>query len=321
MAAGAPAADPPLACGNCARPMYRLHLAGHYGRRVELDLCPACHLVWFDLTEGAHLAGPGLLALIGEMAAAQSVAHEVLRPGVACPHCRGPLKTIHNQTRWGRSLQLECVARHGAWQTFAQFLGEKGLLRPVSSADRARLLARDGRIDCVNCGAALGATDEQCPYCTSVPGLLDVARLARALDPEGATEAHPVHRTGAQPSAMQCAACGAALPPGLAMDCAQCGATLAVGRLAAAHAAVVALAPALRAHAERPAPHVVKRRLEGLDADKPRRREWVRAMEAEAKQGDPDESDWAEQFGAGTSPWRAVALALAIWFAWWFWPR
>lgn len=321
MAAAAPAAEVSLACGNCARPMHRLDLAGHYGRDVELDLCPACHLVWFDLTEGAHLAGPGLLALIGEMASAQSVAHERVRPGIACPHCRGPLKTIHNQTRWGRSLQLECVARHGAWQTFAQFLGEKGLLRALSSADRARLLARDGRIDCLNCGAALGETDAQCPYCASVPSLLDVARLARALDPEGATEAHPVHRTAAQRSSMQCVACGAALPPGSVMDCAQCGATLAVGRLVEAHAAVQAIAPGLQAHAERPAPHVVKRRLEGLDADKPRRREWARALEAEAKQGDPDEADWAEMFGAGTSPWRAVALALAIWFAWWFWPR
>ncbi len=316
------AAEPaPLACGNCARPMRRLHLPGHYGRDVELDLCPACHLVWFDLTESAHLSGPALLDLIGEMAGAQSLPHETLRAEAACPHCRGPLKTVHNQTRWGKSLQLECQRGHGAWQSFAQFLSEKGLLRPMSSADRNRLQQRDGRLDCVNCGAAIGLAEATCSFCASVPSVLDIARLARALDPEGATEAHAVHRTAAQRGALQCAACGAALPEGQALQCAQCGATLAVSRLAEAHAAVDALAPALRAHAERPAPHVVKRRLEVLDGDLARRREWAAAMQAEARQGDPDDADWSEAFGAGTRPWRAIALALVLWFAWWLWGR
>lgn len=311
----------PLACGNCARPMRRLQLPGHYQREVELDLCPACDLVWFDLTESAHLSGPALLELIGEMAGAHSLPHEVLGPDAACPHCRGPLKTVHNQTRWGKSLQLECKRGHGAWQSFAQFLAEKGLLRPMSSADRNRLRQRDGRLDCVNCGAAIGLADATCPFCASVPSLLDIARLARALDPEGATEAHAVHRTAAQRGAMQCAACGAALPEDQALQCAQCGATLAVSRLAEAHAAVNALAPALRAHAERPAPHVVKRRLDALDGDLARRREWAAAMEAEARQGNPDDADWSAAFGAGTRPWRAIALALALWFVWWLWDR
>ena len=48
-------------------------------------------------------------------------------------------------------------------------------------ADRARLLARDGRIDCLNCGAALGETDAQCPYCASVPSLLRSSAAPSAL--------------------------------------------------------------------------------------------------------------------------------------------
>ena len=46
--AGAPPArpaDPALACGNCHAPMQRLALAGHYGSKVELDLCDSCDLV------------------------------------------------------------------------------------------------------------------------------------------------------------------------------------------------------------------------------------------------------------------------------------
>jgi predicted nucleic acid-binding Zn ribbon protein len=323
-AAGQPiaSAEPALACGNCRQPMQRLMLRGHYGHSVEIDLCAGCHLVWFDLTESARLTGAALLELIGAMARAQTLPHELLRADARCVRCSSGLKTVHNRTRWGQSLQLECLNRHGAYQSFAQFLQEKGLLRPMSRVDRAQLLQRNGQIDCVNCGAAIGAGDERCSHCQSVPNLLDVARLARALDPEGAIEPQAVHAAQAHQAAMQCAACGAALPPGQSLGCEQCGATLAVNRLAEAHERVEALGPALRAHAHKPSAAVVKRRLEALDADLPRRREWAAKMEAEARQTrgeDPGELEWGSLLELKTNPLRAVLLALAIWFVWWFW--
>lgn len=317
--------EPALSCGNCRRAMQWLVLPGHYGRGVEIDLCSSCHLVWFDLTETARLTGPALLDLIGAMAQAQSLPHEVLRSDARCVRCAGALKTVHNRSRWGESLQLECLNRHGAFQSFAQFLQEKGLLRPMSRVDRAQLLQRAGQIDCVNCGAAIGADEAQCSHCRSVPSLLDIARLARALDPEGVIEPQAVHGVAAQQAAMQCAACGAALPPGQALGCAQCGATLAVSRLAEAHAKVDALGPALRAHAQKPSPAVVKRRLDALSGDIPRRRAWAQQMEAEAAQarganGSADEDfDWRSLAELRTNPLRAVLLALVIWFVWWFW--
>ena len=299
--------------------MQRLALAGHYGRGVELDLCGPCHLVWFDLTETANLNGPALLDLIGTMAAAQSLPHRLLRPDAGCARCGSALKTVHNRSRFGPSLMLECVKRHGAYQTFAEFLSEKGLLRPMSRIDRAALVARRGHVDCVNCGAAVGVGDAQCPHCRSVPSLLDVARLAHALDPEGALEAQAVHGLAARQAAMQCAACGAALPEGQAMRCAQCGATLAISRLAEAHDEVRALGPALRAQAAKPRPEVVKRRLEALDADLPRRREWVAKVEAETREQRGHEWDFASLFDGGTNPLRAVLIALVIWFVWRYW--
>jgi hypothetical protein len=307
--------------------MQRLALPGHYGRSVEIDLCAACHLVWFDQTETARLTGPALLDLIGAMAQSQSIPHELLRADARCVRCSSGLKTVHNRTRWGQSLQLECLRGHGAYQSFAQFLQEKGLLRPMSRIDRAQLLQRAGRIDCVNCGAAVAAGDEPCAHCQSVPSLLDVARLAHALDPEGAIEPQAVHTTVASPAAMQCAACGAALPTGQSLQCDQCGATLAIDRLSQAHRAVEALGPALRAHAAKPAPSVVRKRLDALEADLPRRREWVAGMEADAQQsanrrwGRDEDGDWlaGSLFSGGTNPLRAVLIALAIWFIWWYW--
>ncbi len=313
--------EPPLACGNCRQPMRLLVLLGHYGRHVDLDLCADCHLVWFDLTETAQLTGPALLELIGCMAGAHGLPHRPLRADAACPRCDGRLKIVQNQSRWGQSSQLQCLQRHGAYQSFAQFLQEKGLLRPMSRVDRAKLLRDRGRIECVNCGADIGTADAQCRYCGSVPSLLDVARLARALDPDEMLGAQALYRTPARQAALQCAACGAALPPGVTVSCAQCGATLAITRLAEANASVQALAPALRAATAHPPAQVIKRRLEALDADLPRRREWVEGMEDDARrsQGVDEEFEWSSLFRRQTNPVRAVLLAFVIWWVWWYW--
>lgn len=311
------------ACGNCGQPMQAVVLAGHLGRTVELDLCAPCHLIWFDQTETVRLTGAGLLTLIGTMAQAQSLPHTTLSPRAGCPRCGGALKTVHNRSRWGASMQLECLARHGAYQTFTLFLQEKGLLRAMSRLDRARLLQQAGRIDCVNCGAAIGAEDTACPACRSVPSLLDVARLARALDPEGALAPGPVHGLRPDQAALQCGACGAALPPGHALACAQCGATLAITRLAEAHEQVAALGAALRAHDQRPSAEVVRRRLHRLDADLPRRREWAAQMEAEARAAtghDPEGWLWRTGWRAARDhPLAAVLVALVAVLAWWRW--
>jgi hypothetical protein len=314
-------AEPLLVCGNCRQPMQRLAFTGHYGQPVNLDLCRHCDLVWFDDIETAQLSGgPALLELIGAMASSHELPHELLRADARCPRCDGKVALVHNQSRWGHSSQLQCLRRHGAYQSFAQFLEEKGLLRAMSRIDRAKLLRDRGRIDCVNCGGEIAKDDELCRYCHSIPSLLDVARLAHALDPLDTIEPPAVYRMQARQSALQCAACGAALPPGETISCSQCGATLAVTSLAEAIASVQALAPALRAAAEHPAPEVVKRRLDELAADLPRRRDWAAGMqtEADARRG-RGEIDWSPLVGRIGMPTRVAVFALAAWLVWRFW--
>jgi hypothetical protein len=298
--------------------MRRLILDGHYGQQVEIDLCAPCHLVWFDSVESVRLTGTGMLGLLGVMADAQREPHRVLGRDARCARCAGTLKPVHNRSRWGPTLQLECRRQHGAYQTFAQFLSEKGLVRPLSSADRASLIQRGEGLHCLNCGAALGQDDQRCSYCDGTPGMLDIARLARALDPEGATETHAVHSTRAEHTALQCLMCGAALPKAQGLQCTQCGATLAVGQLSQAHQAVSVLERALREHAKSPAPHVVARRLQRLEADMPRRREWARQMEAEASSEPAEVGDgdlWEE---LRERPWRVAVMAvLLVCLLWW----
>lgn len=272
-----------MACGNCGRMLTRLPLTGHYGRDVDLDLCASCHLVWFDAVESARLPGSALLTLLATMARLQAEPHQVLSQRACCPRCLGSLKRVSNRSRWGPTLQLECLNGHGAWQTFAQFLSEKGLIRTLSSADRARLIAANAALACLNCGAPIGSADTACGHCESIPGLVDVARMARALDPEGAVENLESQRIGARRHAFNCHACGAAVDKMPSLSCAQCGATLACTGLREAHDALKGLEPALLQHQMRPGAKVVARRLKALGVDLPRRRDWVHAMKADAK--------------------------------------
>lgn len=326
MAAPAATVDAPagVRCGNCREPMRAMQLAGHYGREVELDICEHCDLVWFDGQETARIAGPGLVDLIAEMAHAHECAHVALRDDIRCVRCNGGVVLVWNQSRFGRSSQLQCRERHGAYQSFAQFLQEKGLVREMSRVDRARLLEKNGRLHCVNCGGDIAAAHETCTWCRSVPSLFDVARLARALDPRESAAPQPVHEQVARQKARNCAACGSALPRDETVSCDACGATLAVTDVAEAIDAARALQPALRAAAERPSPQAVASRLAALDADLPRRREFAAGMraEAEARRGrwhrDDDDGDWLGQF-TRTNPMRAVLVALVIWFVWRVW--
>jgi hypothetical protein len=307
--------------------MQRLLLAGHYGRSIEIDLCAPCHLLWFDSLESVRLTGVSLLELLGAMAGAHGTPHHALGEDVRCPRCGGGLKRVHNRSRWGATQQLECRRGHGHWQTFAQFLSEKGYARELSAADRAVLLRADAALACVNCGAPLAASQSACTYCGSLAGLIDVGRLARALDPEDATERASVRQAAPQRHVFSCHACGAAVGGAAALSCDACGATLASPDLRQAFAALRTLEPALRAHERQPAPQVRARRLQALRGDVDRRRQWVQDMEQSARGAHPaDEGPLDPReplFGAQPPPWLRivawvlVALVVYAWFKGW----
>jgi hypothetical protein len=309
----------PLTCGNCREPMQRLALTGHYGAPVEIDLCLPCHLMWFDGTEIARLPGPALIEVIGTIAAAQPLPHRPLRLDAGCARCRAALKPVHNQSRTGRSLQLECVRGHGAYHSFAQFLADKGLVRPLSSADRAALLARDGRIDCVGCGGPIGQTDGACRQCGALPSMFDIARLASALDPEGVTARHAVHTTPRRRGMLECPACGAPVPEATRIGCAHCGATLALTNLADVSSALASLAELLKQHAQKPAPEIVAKRLAALEGNTQRQREFAAQMEAEARSRHGDVLGTGGWGGEPALPrWGAMALLVVFaLLAWW----
>lgn len=110
--------------------MRALDLSGHYQRRVEIDTCPHCCLVWFDDTESVRLAGAGITEFLREIHGAMQAdgdhAHAVSLSRVqSCPVCRAALKPVFNRTRFGRTSQLDCPYGHGYYQTYILYLAER----------------------------------------------------------------------------------------------------------------------------------------------------------------------------------------------------
>jgi Zn-finger nucleic acid-binding protein len=327
-----PVSDAPpvggLQCGNCRQPMNRLSLAGHYGRPVDIDLCEPCHLLWFDSLEASRLQGPSMIRVVAAMAAAHRQPHHLLRPDVRCPRCAGALKRVVNRSRFGTAEQLECLRGHGTWSSFAQWLAERGLLRPLGSSDRVLLQdVPGGGRGCVNCGApdATVATPV-CAHCGSQFGVFDLARLAAAMDPERATEGAGLHEAPRRRHVYRCHACGHSEDGQHGLRCGQCGATQVSTDLNEVVLRLSEIESALIAHQTRPAAHVVNKRLQALESDLPRRREAVRSLEIGASPADGAlgardmAGDLASRLGLPGPAWMwrvGFWLAVAAVLSWW----
>ncbi|MFO1266072.1 MAG: hypothetical protein U1F67_04260 [Rubrivivax sp.] len=207
----------------------RLH--AHGGRPVLVDHCAACRLVWFDTLESVQLAGLGWVELLREMSRAEaqplSSAPPPRPPTLACPVCEKPLKTVHNQTRWGRFPMQECPAGHGHLQGDAALLAERGL-RPLLPPERGALKARQRLLHCLSCGGPVEGnaldTAEACPWCATPLLVVDLPRLGHALRQRGVQDGGPMPVADGVPLRWPCHACGITFDPTRTAACPQCGA-------------------------------------------------------------------------------------------------
>lgn len=201
-----------------------LDLSGHYQRRVQVDTCQHCCLVWFDDTESVRLAGPGIADFVreihGAMQAGGDHEHAVsLASMQSCPVCSSRLKTVSNRTRFGRTTQMECPLGHGYYQTYILYLAEKGFVRPLAWADIHSLLAAGKKLYCADCGYPLpNRPVDECPACKSAIEVIDPTRLAMAIDRQ---EAPPVPAATAVDQ-HKCHACGGAIDPTREIYCPHC---------------------------------------------------------------------------------------------------
>src|SRR2546427_9710127 len=76
-----------MQCPGCAAPMTALTLDGHLGTKVELDLCAACQVIWFDHLESLRLSPGATLSLFRMIGERKQSSPPPLNDPLKCPRC------------------------------------------------------------------------------------------------------------------------------------------------------------------------------------------------------------------------------------------
>jgi hypothetical protein len=257
-------------CVSCGQPMQVLDLAAHYGRRVQVDLCADCHVLWFDGVESVNLSGRGVLDVLRAIEASHGRAHVPLTSTLSCPRCKTALRRAANFTALGPTAHHECPRGHGAAQSFSLYLAEKGFVRPLYRPEVEQLRQRPEQRQayfCLNCGATLDPRErEACSYCASPVRVVDVLPLMRAVDRHtGQLAAGASTSEGLKHRQFKCPQCGAPVDPARERRCGACAMPVVITDLTEALAMIEPLVPAIEAGEVTP-DHRRRRLAESLDA-------------------------------------------------------
>lgn len=156
---------------------------GHLGRTIDVDLCLACHVLWFDQRESLQLTPGGtlqLFRLIGEQTARE---RQPLAAVTKCPRCASQLVVTHDRQRNVGFQYRRCPHGHGRLTTFFDFLREKNFVRPVSPAQLAELRRQVPSVNCSNCGAPIDlAKHSTCGHCGSPLSILDLKAAGELIE-------------------------------------------------------------------------------------------------------------------------------------------
>lgn len=162
--------------------MDHLGFEGVYGPSIEIDVCFACHVVWFDKRESIHLSPQGTLDLFGVLHEHHSDPRHALRTRTACPRCERRLSLRHDIGKGGRFSYYGCPAGHGRMTPFSEFLKEKQFVRELNPAEQARLRADVKHVQCSSCGAPVDlARGFACDHCGSPLTVLDADAVEKTL--------------------------------------------------------------------------------------------------------------------------------------------
>jgi hypothetical protein len=179
--------------------MASMTLLGHQATSVEIDLCTACHVFWFDQRESLRLAPAGTLRLFSVITDATG-ARTAIGPVLKCPRCGSRLLHTNDRQRNTSFRYWRCPHSHGRLITFFEFLREKDFIRPLTAQQLDDLRRNMQTLNCSNCGGPIDlARESACRHCGSALSLLDVKRageavaeLRRASEPKAVDPALPI---------------------------------------------------------------------------------------------------------------------------------
>ena len=170
-------------CPGCHAAMQsRVFASRAISGSVELDLCMACHVIWFDAFESAQLTPGAVLELFDVIHKAQDSPAPPFPGTSSCPACRHALTLTHDIERTNHITYYRCESCHGRLTTFVQFLREKEFVRSLSPVEVTRLRAVVATVRCSSCGAPIDlANDAVCSYCRAPIAVLDADAVGRTV--------------------------------------------------------------------------------------------------------------------------------------------
>jgi Zn-finger nucleic acid-binding protein len=170
-----------VTCPNCGAAMRELPAEETYGRPLAIDVCDACHGLWFDGAELLQLSSGSTLALFRTITTDAEPA-QPLAPDVSCPRCGAPLEHASDIQRGTRFHYARCPAGHGRFLTFFQFMRAKNFVRTLSVKELNALRGQIRQINCSNCGAPVDVERASaCTYCRTPLSMIDPGQLERTL--------------------------------------------------------------------------------------------------------------------------------------------
>ena len=179
-------------CPSCSQAMEALLLENKMGQALELDVCFACHGIWFDQWESAQLSPSSVHTLFKALHAHNDQPRLPLKNRMFCPRCPQDLTRGEDRTINGTYVVYRCPQRHGRFGTFSSFMVEKGFVRQLNRAEIAALAEKVKTIHCNNCGATVDLRkDHACPFCRAAFSLLDPQAVEKALARYGSRAAQP----------------------------------------------------------------------------------------------------------------------------------
>jgi len=167
-----------MQCPGCAATMTALTLDGHLGTKVDLDLCAACQVIWFDRLESLRLSPGATLSLFRTIGERKQTSPPPLGDPLKCPRCDLRLLLTNDRQRNTPFRYRRCAREHGRLITFFDFLREKDFVRPLSARQIAELRASVQTVNCSNCGAPIDlAQASACAHCSTPLSMLDLNQI------------------------------------------------------------------------------------------------------------------------------------------------
>jgi DNA-directed RNA polymerase subunit RPC12/RpoP len=163
--------------------MTAMSLEAHLSAPVEVDLCSACQVFWFDKYESLKLSPASTLQLMKLIGEHDGPGSPAISNTLKCPRCSMPLRSTNDIQRTTRFSYWRCGSEHGRLIRFFDFLKEKNFIRPMSAAQIEDLRKNVRSVNCSNCGAPIDlAESSACTHCGSAISMLDMNQAQQTLN-------------------------------------------------------------------------------------------------------------------------------------------